>query len=224
MSLIVRKNNGLWISITGFTLIELLVVIACIGILASMLLPALAKAKEKGLTTQCISNLKQVGLAMMMYGDENNNLLPPAHGSVSWDSDDPPPWPKPMIDYLGTTNILRCPQLSQCYNQIAVSYFMGSRAAYSEITNHNSVNFNKIKLPDKYILSGDANYPRFVHEDADPDNYSQETLFYEDSPVHNKGVNILFADFHVKYYKRWMPAEMTYSYTEPGVDWFSAGP
>lgn len=217
-----RKKRGLIPG--GFTLIELLVVIACISILVSMLLPALARAKEKGKTTQCLNNLKQLGLAMRMYADDNMELLPAAHGNIDWSSDNPPPWPKPMIDYYGATNVLRCPQLSQYYNQIAVSYFMGSRAAYAEITNHNSVNFNKIKLPSLYILSGDANYPNFAHYDADPDNYSQETLFYEDSPVHNKSVNILFADMHAKTYKRWTPSEMTYSYTQPGVDWWSAGP
>ncbi len=83
----------------GFTLIELLVVVAIIALLAALLLPALKGARDKAKQVSCLGNLRQAGVALLMYADENNSWLPVAEFETS--PGDPRFWVVTIAPYLG---------------------------------------------------------------------------------------------------------------------------
>jgi prepilin-type N-terminal cleavage/methylation domain-containing protein/prepilin-type processing-associated H-X9-DG protein len=88
----------------GFTLIELLVVIAIVAILASLLLPALARAKSKARTAECLSNKKQLGIVFQMYATDNGGRLV-SNGIVTDDDTNRAAWVRPTMRWANTSDV-----------------------------------------------------------------------------------------------------------------------
>jgi len=100
----------------GFTLIELLVVLAIVAILAALLFPVFAQSRERARTASCVSNVRQIGMAVLLYAQDHDEALPPVGIPIDAEQEDEPDdddeeigWPALLAPYLKSTVVLKCP-------------------------------------------------------------------------------------------------------------------
>lgn len=198
-----------WVKTKVFTLIELLVVIAIIAILASILFPALGKAREKAYTISCANSQKQIGIALATYGTDFDNYIPSAGGERPTDTTQ---WnygswwngaSGGLYPYLSNLDVLAygCPSGK---NNLDYETYMANSFAFCTYINSGTDpdrdrcwhKVGRIKNPTVFFMVTDTNvngsgWDYFTYEPT----YGWERI----GTWHNNGFNVLFADAHVSY-------------------------
>jgi len=197
----------------GFTLIELLVVIAIIAILAAMLFPVFARVREKARQTSCLSNLKQLGLAAIMYSQDYDERLP--HDDLDYDQsgDDSygdGTWRGMLVPYCNNVQIFFCPSskiinrpFDGSWNDYGMYALYGMNFAHYEEGTHTS------PAGQPLAVIGDAAScillleSSGVHELANPGGEDATPWVPNTAWAlrHNGGANYCFVDGHAKWLK-----------------------
>ena len=173
----------------GFTLIELLVVIAIIAILAAILFPVFARARDNARQTSCLSNQRQIVTAIMSYAQDFDEKLPNYWNNTSY-------WYTWMDPYIKNAGIWICPSYTDDGNtRITFSYGINWRYInnYGSPYTHNASSLGEITNPSETLLTGESRlnyawieYPGIEDFRWDPDR-------------HSNGSNYSFCDGHAKW-------------------------
>jgi len=185
----------------GFTLVELLVVVAIISILAAILFPAFALVRQKANQTTCASNLKQLGLAVGQYTQDNNELEPMSqymNGTCTESAQ------AALMPYLKSTQLLVCPGSTSSFNLVSIMGIIGLTAC-PDVPTADNYALNISVIPDPFVpgfqpvaLASLTNPSQTVAA-YDGNLSGLATNFQWDvQGVHNGTANLMFADGHVK--------------------------
>lgn len=187
----------------GFTLIELLVVIAIIAILAAILFPVFARAREKARQTSCLSNCKQIGLAYMQYAQDYDETYPVWRNNMGTTGGDDVYWYEAIYPYVKNDQVYTCPSRKNR----AVGYgqncdHMGYGSSSSTGT---PVNMADVDYPAQTLLFCDNESTcsycphRWI---LNPSTYGYIYDTYVQAAVHNDGGNVGYCDGHAKWHQK----------------------
>ncbi len=187
----------------GFTLIELLVVIAIIAILAAILFPVFARAREKARQSSCLSNAKQIGLAVQMYVQDYNGAYPAYYMGTPQNMDTS--WVAHIAPYVKNQQIFICPS-----DGTASLWTPGTGASTAAVSY--GWNYAWISYAARDVLGGAPTMDAEFQSPAETVLFSDATQHYVRGPMiahasywpaprHNGGANFGFADGHAKWYK-----------------------
>lgn len=200
----------------GFTLIELLVVIAIIAILAGLMFPVLARARDRARTAACLSNGRQIGMAVRMYVDDNRDCWPVFQ---AYNTQQPHLGVEVvLLPYSKERDIFRCPSDNggpaldgtayTTYHAAFGSSYRFTKGCFSIVNGLSRENDTPLDMPTRIVRDGSFVSPantRIIRDEmmpwADPKVDTAGKYFYEGwyRQWHSRGATIIFADGHAEF-------------------------